>query len=658
MPTNISKIAGASPQNPPMQHIVFWDGSGRLKYHVDDHVFTNPSNFNVLSNIQIIDGRIARRKGLTKLSSATPMIGAYSTYYKELKELPIGGITKLLGISSDYKLYNITLSGSYLIPGASIATLVGDTQIIPFNDKAILCDTSYLKYYNGTTVAIAYDDGTGTTGYLYNLLSNDQDGGIQLNVGGNTGVVMVKSTPNTGYSWPVTRISVWLKKVGTPTGAIIAYVWLSSTGAAIVTSTTSLDAGELTSNYVQYDFDFPTYMLANNTEYKFGFTVAGGDALGNHILCAYDTVASGGCVQTYDGAYSATDTTKNLCWGLKPGLPPKASFGCVADNRLYLVTSDQPGRIAICGPNDMFDWSTSSYAGYVNVIDNGASSFPVQGIISKWEDVYIFGGFYQPFIAKLAGTSPADWVVKTISSVGYVNNRRLICDIGNDVAFANNDGVYVLSGVEKYGDVESSCISKDIEWWIRTYMPGDSDSGLYFNDKTDELSLQFGTNVQLNLTLVCNTRNEFKWSYNVWPSDFYIMSAGKYSNHFVISMVNGHIYELSNTTDDGTAFTTELTSHWIHFPFFDMELVAAYIELGCYPTKTVTGTLEIAVNDSSSYSRTVSLTTVSVPQMIHQRINFKSIKLRWKITSATYAVDNYFGRIILAARQLYELGQR
>ena len=94
------------------------------------------------------------------------------------------GADELVVTSPDYKLY--LLDGAK-VP-SEITTLAGETQILPFGDKAIICDGSYLKYWDTTTntVKIAYDDGSGSNGYQTNNTTLTPDTLIKLYSGSNT----------------------------------------------------------------------------------------------------------------------------------------------------------------------------------------------------------------------------------------------------------------------------------------------------------------------------------------------------------------------------------------------------------------------------------------------------------------------------------------
>ena len=527
-------------------------------------------------------GVLETREGLTRVTTS-PCAAAIKTICKT----PIGSATYLLLVDATYKLYKCSGSAPNLNPGTAVATLEGDTQIVPFNSYAVLLDGSYIKLYNGTTVTMAYDSGSGSRGYQYNNTCgvSATAAKVSLYSGAKTRAAnkVTTSSWTAGYTIPIIDFYIWLSKYGSPTGAITAKVWNGTTGAVVATSSTSLDAGDLTTTSVRKNFTFlSTDLLSPSTDYYFGVEFSGGDA-SNYVIAAGSTVSSSGKTYYYDGSWHNISTS-TLLLGFGPNVPPKGKFGDTKDARLF-VSGDPnyPGYVWFSQVNTALDWSTSNAAGYVSAVDDDANSFAVGAIKAHYGDLYVFGTSTQPYICKLTGASPGDFALPPLFQQCYTTQRGCLSII-NDVWFVSGDSVYALSGVQVYGDVRASDIGFNISDKIKTYWSTACFSA--FNPKDGQVLIKLAGYDNI---LVAHTRiplqdrigrTTYPWTEyalkGLTPTAFANVDGTLY-----IGCSDGHLYTLDTTVvkDNGTLPDYSLKSGIIEMPFGNNNITGYYFPL-------------------------------------------------------------------------------
>ena len=382
------------------------------------------------------------------------------------------GTDELIVTRPDNKLY---LLDSSKAPQEQ-ATLEGDAMIIPFGDKALICDGSYLKYWdkNTDTVKIAYDDGSGSDGYQYNNTTLTPDTQIKLYSGGNTkaGVSFESQDWDSGYTIPATKVEIYAKKVGSPTGNVGCELYKDSDDSLVATSTTIISAASVSTSSEKQSFVFDSGALSPLTIYNAVLTYADGDS-GNYIQLECDTTTSAGDAKYYDGAWKE-DAIKFAVVGVKPGRPPSARYGLVQNNRIYLAGDPyNNGVLWYSNLNTAFDWSTTDGGGWIGVIDDNTTNFPTGAIVSFFGNIYIFGQQSQPYLCQLTGSDPSDYAISLIFQRVYSTHKTAINAV-NDLWFGNESGISALSGVEQYGDLRSACESDPIDDRIKNYWDDNS----------------------------------------------------------------------------------------------------------------------------------------------------------------------------------------
>lgn len=191
-------------------------------------------------------GQLESRGAITKL---------ITTDLKNVNDIQgciISGTTRTIITAGDasngYKVYYKDGTTATLI-----GTLEGAAKIVPYNNVALICDGSYLKYLGGVSeVKMAYDDGDETgSGGLYDNYSGDQDGTTGISADG-TGCVF--TTPDWGNTLtiPPTRVWVHCQEVVGTASIKAEIVQVAETAGTVDTSDVG-DAGSPASITFEYD---------------------------------------------------------------------------------------------------------------------------------------------------------------------------------------------------------------------------------------------------------------------------------------------------------------------------------------------------------------------------------------------------------------------
>ena len=414
-------------------------------------------------NLKVLtDGSLETRPCITKhTNSAT----TGSAPVKTFASVVIGSTSYELIVDENKVLYYLDAS----FDPQSIGTLESnEVEIVPYNGVAMLFDGSYVKYLDSvSSIKLAYDDGTGTSGYQWDNSSASNAGSIPLGNGTNTriGQKFTTQTWDTGYTIPPTSLSITLSKTGTPNAsAVTAKLRKVSDDSEIASVEIVSDATSLTTTATDYTASFTvTAEFALNTDYYLSIEHSGGDA-SNYVNVHYSSVASGGGSYTYAGSWSA-DTTKDLIGYVKPGKPPKVGFGVVKSRRLFTNDEDHPGYVLYSNLTHL-DWSTPDGGGYIGVIDDDANSFEVGGIDKIYQDLVVYGKETLPYVCILTGSSPSDYVLPMMFQRLWTTHKTLT-SVVSDLWSPSSDGISSLTGVKEYGDFRTAIVSEPIRDRIR-----------------------------------------------------------------------------------------------------------------------------------------------------------------------------------------------
>lgn len=416
--------------------------------------------------------------GLTATTSNSPV--------KTFVQIPIEGTNYELLIDANYKLY-YNNSGTLTL----IGTLEGDAEIVAYNGVAILMDGGYLKYLDGISdIKIAYDDGTGTSGYQFDNSAGSDDSNLALGNGTNTRIAykFTSQAFTAGYTIPPTTVTAKLSResngfTGTDNQDIVVKIRKVSDDSVMATKTlvaaplltnVSATATEYSVTYVGGDI---TNELSPNVAYYFSVEYSNGDAT-NYIKCHYTDVSAGGLGYHYAGSWTA-DTDKNPIMSLRPGMPPKASFGAVSNSRLFLGGDpDNPGYMWFSNLTHK-DWSTSGGGGWVGAVDENKNNYEISALVNLYTELYVFGTQDQPYLCKLTGATPTDYALPVLFQRVWATHKTAMSVI-NDIFFSSEDGVDAISGVTEYGDLRAFSASDPIYDKIRdNWVTADAFVGYY-----------------------------------------------------------------------------------------------------------------------------------------------------------------------------------
>lgn len=363
------------------------------------------------------------------------------------------GVTYTLGVSNSV-LYYYSLAAWH-----SIGTLGGTRgRGIQFANKFIICDGSYLKYFDGTTLGMCND----TAGFLVDNTALTNNGSTALYSGSVVKAGQHLTLPNwaaPGYTINIETVDVILSKTGTPTGNLVCKIYASD-GTTVLATSANLDVSTLTTDPFPYTIDFTTtYALVPNTVYYIVFEYSGGDS-SDKVNVYYSTQTTGlGTYVTYTGSTWSTDAAKDCLFAVSPGLPPKSSFCLTWYDRLLVNDTVNKNRLHHSNVRDPNDWSTVDASGYT-IFSEGVE---LTGMHEFYSTVMLHFGNGPKFIKQRVGATPAEYTdtffAKGISAISV----DTIKNIGNDAFFLDSPGVMSLAAWNKYGNIEQSIVSKSVE---------------------------------------------------------------------------------------------------------------------------------------------------------------------------------------------------
>ena len=437
------------------------------------HTSIRPTGLKQQELVECVNFMVFDQAGVLK---ARPAINKYTTVattdnsaVKEIKKVFIGATAYELLVDAAFKLYYLDGDPKPV----AIGTLEGPCQIVPYNGVAVLLDGSFIKYLDGvSSIKIAYDDGTGSSGYQFSNLAGADDSTLALGNGTNVRIAwkFTSQSWTAGYTIPPTKVTVELSAEGTPNAsAITAKLRLVSDDSVLASKVLEADASDLTVASEQVSTTFTdsdiTTKMSPGVAYYMSIEHAGGDGA-NYVKVHCSDVSSGGAAFIYQAAWAA-DTGANPIMGLRPGMPPKAEFGTVWKSRLFTNDPDSPGYVRFCNLTHL-DWSTPDFGGYVGAVDEDANSFPVGGISTLYNDLLVYGKQDHPYLAMLQGDTPADYSLPVLFQKIWTTHKTLI-NIISDVWGASYDGAFPVTGVQEYGDIRSMYASERVIDRIQQY---------------------------------------------------------------------------------------------------------------------------------------------------------------------------------------------
>lgn len=488
-----------------------------------------------------------------QLETRPPVVKLITTDLKnvnDIRDCIISGTTRTIFATGDavngYKVYYKNGTTATLI-----GTIDGAATITPYNNVALICDGSYLKYLDGVSeVKMAYDDGDETgSGGFYDNYSGDQDGTTAISASG-TGCVFTTPDWGNALTIPPTRVWVHCQESG-GTASITAEIVDATTTTVMATKAYTGTVPSAAADYIEINFDTVANELEPDTEYYCLIK-------GANLNISHTTVTSGGALITTG---STPDTTKDPVMRVNPGLPPKASWAVVSNTRVFIYDPDYPGALYY-GNLSHLDFSTVDGGGYVTTIDNSRTSFKIGGAQDLYGELYVFGTEDQPFLCKLSGSSPSGYSLPLLFQKVWATSKT-VENTGSDIWFASEDSVDALSGVQEYGDLRTFSASDPIKDQLASYWTSSAFTGYHPQD--GQLWLYMPGSSYVN---ICHTKQpirdqagqvRYPWTryeLPITPTCFAETTSG-----FLIGSSDGYVYHLDSSN------YKDLTTTHIHPSF-------------------------------------------------------------------------------------------
>ena len=449
-------------------------------------------------------------KKTPRLPIAVYSTAATTNAIKYIKAVNIGGTDYELVIDSGYKLYY--LNGS-LVP-TLIGTLEGDATVLNYNGIVIIFDGSYIKYIEDvSTIKIAYDGGTGSSGNQFDFTADDSNQTKALGNGTNLGVAQRFKTQTwtAPYSIPPVKVSAYLSENGTaPTGAITCKIRNASDTSIILASKTFLvDADDLGSTASEYSMTFESSDITNellqNTTYICSLEYSAGDA-GNYVVVHCNN--PGGTGELLYGVTDldvpgnwSLDINRNCLMSLTPGRPPKGNYGVAWNNRPWVWGDPDNLGVMHYGNLSHLDWSTSNGGGSLGIVDDSGDAYEVGSAEPFWDALHVFGTQLQPYMVKISGTEPDNYAQSKIFNEPWTVPLGVVNSV-NELWFVNGDGISPISGVQEYGDFRTNLASEPIYDRLKDYWDSSTCFAGYYA-KDGQLWLVMPT---YNRILVCHVK--------------------------------------------------------------------------------------------------------------------------------------------------------
>lgn len=539
-------------------------------------------------------------------------------------------------VTKDHRIYYLNSAGVPTAIGAHY-TADGDCYIVAFDEMAVIMDGDYLKYWDGNDLKLAYDDGSGTAGFMFDYTALDQDSTRDLYSGTNTKCAAIYTTPAfnaNGLTIPLTQINAMLSKSGSPTGSVYAKLYATAagapTGAALATSD-AIDVSTLAATAAEIEFTFSGsyYQMASGTAYAVSIEYAGGDS--SNYLQVHKSNDSN--IEYYDNG-SWTVGTHQPLFAMKPGLPPRADFGLVAGNRLFLKDPTNPGRLKYSNADTLFDWSTPNGGGYIGVIDDNSNTFQLGGMATFYGDIFLIGNTSDPYICKLLGVNDGPSAFSVVQLGQRVSSHHnVMVSAMNDIWFASPSNAYAISGVNMYGDIRTFAPGDPVQATIQAYFDESAfaaywpDAGLYLLklDGYDRVLAAHTKHVARDATgRIVYPWTEFEFK-NLTPTSF-----SYFDGDFYVGCSNGNLYKLAaDVNDDGTLPDYELQPGILELDF--SQATANEIYISADSGAAFGYDMALYRNGSAAALQTISITGGDAPT--RETLNFDFKSLQWKISN-------------------------
>ena len=538
-------------------------------------------------------------------------------------------------VTKDHRIYYLNSAGVPTAIGAHY-TADGACYIVAFDEMAVIMDGDYLKYWDGNDLKLAYDDGSGTAGFMFDYTALDQDATRDLYSGATTKCAAIYTTPAfnaNGLTIPLTQINAMLSKSGSPTGNVYAKLYATSggapTGSALATSDAIDIAGLATvAAEIEFIFSGTYYQMESGTAYAVSIEYAGGDS--SNYLEVHKSNDSN--IEYYNGG-SWTSGTGQPLFAMKPGLPPRAEFGLVAGNRLFLKDPEEPGQVKFSNADTLFDWSTANGGGYVGVIDDNSNTFKLGGMATFYGDIFLIGTSDDPYICKLLGVNDGPSAFSIVQLGQRVSSHHnVMVSAMNDIWFTGPSNAYAISGVNMYGDIRTFAPGDPVQSTIQSYFDANAfaaywpDSGQYLLklDGYSRVLVAHTKHVARDATgrvVYPWTEYEFK---DLTPTAF-----GYIGGTFYVGCSDGNVYTMSaDVNDAGSQPDYEIQPGILELDF--SQATANEVFISADSEAAFSYNLDLYRNGLATALLTIGVTGGDGPT--RETLNFDFKSLQWKIS--------------------------
>ena len=351
-------IRSANRKRPKMTTITFGPWHRGLVTNRQAEQASPRSCIELVNLIVTPEGHLKTRPGITRRCFVTFSPSGRGGPIEYMTDCRVGGIHYMIASAFD-SVGNV--SGLFRCAGGistQIATFTGDRELrfLSFADILIILDGIHVKYWDGATIGLLYDDGTApdSTNYQFCHRWEPDNTTLTLGNGTNSAVVHQFTTENwePGYQVPATRFFATLSIQGAGYTGADTPVYLEIYEQAGATPNLATDTricqqvfvqyiASLTSTAQEHDILIAATLLSPNTDYYVALAYTGGDAV-NHVR-VHGTLQANAESGVWTGAYLPM-TDRLPLFALRPGTQFRgrtAKYACVHNHRLWLVDDDR-----------------------------------------------------------------------------------------------------------------------------------------------------------------------------------------------------------------------------------------------------------------------------------------------------------------------------
>jgi len=178
---------------------------------------------------------------------------------------------------------------------------------------------------------------------------------------------------------------------------------------------------------------------------------------------------------------------------------PAAKRVFFANNRLWVVSPDEPSTLRGSAPDAPLDWTIQAN-GSVRLPINAGDSGTISTIVSFGGTKLVFkddpdGGSIHNLDEGIGSTGTIQFSRRTLTdAIGAVSHRSVVVVGDRQLFFASRKGIHTLTRTDKFGDVESSYIDFEVSDIWRSLSLAQQRRAMMLDDaKNDRILLSYDT---------------------------------------------------------------------------------------------------------------------------------------------------------------------